>query len=112
MRIDAVIQMLAALVVGVSASPISTTSNHVVHERRSVIPPNWSRHSRLHPAVTFPVRIGLAQQNLHRAEEFINQVAHPASTQYGQVRTQFLKAFYPSSGIPRFLCSSKCLGSR
>lgn len=83
MRIDAAIQMLAALVVGVSASPI-TTSNHVVHERRSKPPPNWSRHSRLHPAFIFPIRIGLAQQNLHRAEEFINQVAHPGSPQYSQ----------------------------
>lgn len=84
MRIDAVIQMLTALVVGVSASPISATSNHVVHERRSDPPPNWSRHSRLHPAAILPVRIGLVQQNLHRAEEFINQVAHPASADYGK----------------------------
>jgi tripeptidyl-peptidase-1 len=84
MRIDAVIQILAALVVAVSASPISTRSNHVVHERRAEPPPNWLRHSRLHPAVIFTVRIGLTQQNLHRAEEFINQVAHPESPNYGK----------------------------
>jgi tripeptidyl-peptidase-1 len=84
MRIDAVIQIIATLVVAVSASPISTKSNHVVHERRSAPPPNWSMASRLHPAATFPVRIGLTQQNLHRAEEFINQVAHPESKDYGK----------------------------
>ena len=47
-------------------------------------PPNWLWHSRLHPAVISPVRIGLAQQNLHRAEQFINQVAHPESPDYGK----------------------------
>jgi tripeptidyl-peptidase-1 len=84
MRIGGVIEIVAALVAAVSASPISTTSSHVVHERRSEPPPNWTRHSRLHPAVNFPVRIGLAQQNLHRADEFINQVAHPESKDYGK----------------------------
>jgi tripeptidyl-peptidase-1 len=84
MRIEAVFQIFAALAVAVSASPISTTSRHVVHERRSEPPPKWSKHTRLHPAAIIPVRIGLSQQNLHRAEEFINQVAHPASADYGK----------------------------
>lgn len=83
MRIDAVVKVLAALAVAVSASPVSTTS-HVVHERRSQPAHQWEKHSRLHPAAVFPVRIGLTQQNLHRAEEFINEVAHPASKKYGQ----------------------------
>jgi tripeptidyl-peptidase I len=84
MRIEAVFQILAALAVAVTASPLSTTTRHVVHERRSQPPPRWSRHTRLHPAATIPVRIGLAQQNLHRAEEFINEVAHPDSPDYGK----------------------------
>ncbi|KAE9372810.1 tripeptidyl peptidase-like protein [Stipitochalara longipes BDJ] len=84
MRIEAVFQIIAALAVAVTASPLSTTTRHVVHERRSEPPPRWSRHTRLHPAATIPVRIGLAQQNLHRAEEFINQVAHPDSADYGK----------------------------
>lgn len=84
MRIDAVLQIFAALVVAVTASPISTTTRHVVHERRSEPPPRWSQHACLHPAAAIPVRIGLTQQNLHRAEEFINQVAHPSSPDYGR----------------------------
>ena len=84
MRIDVVLQIIATLVVAATASPISTTSNHVVHERRSEPPPNWSKHSRIPPAATFPIRIGLSQQNLHRAEDFINQVAHPESKDYGK----------------------------
>ncbi|CZR58556.1 related to serine protease [Phialocephala subalpina] len=85
MRIDAVFQILAALVVATSASPITTTTpRHVVHERRTVPPANWKRHTRLHPESVFPMRIGLSQQNLHRAEEFINQVSHPESADYGK----------------------------
>ncbi|PMD54431.1 tripeptidyl peptidase-like protein [Hyaloscypha bicolor E] len=84
MRIEAVFQILAALAVAVTASPLSTITRHVVHERRSEPPPRWSRHTRLHPAATIPFRIGLAQQNLHRAEEFVNEVAHPDSPDYGK----------------------------
>lgn len=83
MRIVAVVQIVATLVVAVSASRVSA-SRHVVHERRSVPPQHWRRHSRLHSAFEFPVRIGLTQQNLHRAEEFINEVSHPESKYYGQ----------------------------
>lgn len=82
MRTD-VVQLLAAFFAIVTASPV-TRSSHVVHERRSIIPTDWSHHSRLHEAVVLPVRIGLAQQNLHRAEEFVNEVAHPSSSKYGQ----------------------------
>lgn len=82
MRIAGLVQIFATLVVAVSASPISI--NHVVHERRSVPPENWRKHSRLHPATVFPIRIGLTQQNLHRAEDFINEVSHPDSPYYGQ----------------------------
>jgi len=82
--IKAVLQISAALVLAVTASPFSTTTRHVVHERKSEPPPRWSRHARSHPAATIPVWIGLTQQNLHRAEEFMNQVAHPSSPDYGR----------------------------
>lgn len=83
MRVQAVVQIFVALVVAVSASPISA-ARHVVHERRSMPPPFWSKRSRLHPTSVFTVRIGLSQQNLHRADEFINQVSHPLSAEYGK----------------------------
>lgn len=83
MRIDALVQIVATLAVAVTASPV-TTSGHVVHERRSRAPQDWKKHSRVHPEAVIPVRIGLSQQNLHRAEEFINEVSHPESELYGQ----------------------------
>jgi tripeptidyl-peptidase-1 len=96
MRIAAVVQIVAALVVAASSSPTSTT-HHVVHERRSRSPQHWTRHSRLHPEAVLPIRIGLTQQNLHRAEEFINQVSHPDSELYGQHWSpeRIIKTFAP-----------------
>lgn len=38
----------------------------------------------MHYTATLPVRIGLTQQNLHRAEEFIYDVANPNSPNYGK----------------------------
>lgn len=83
MRVQAVVQIFAALVVAVSASPFSST-RHVVHEKRSAPPSNWSKKARLHPNSVIPVRIGLTQQNLHRADEFIEEVSHPFSNSYGR----------------------------
>lgn len=85
MRIGTVLNVFATLVVALSASPISsTTMTHVLHERRSRPPARWTRSARLHSSAVFPVRIGLTQQNLHRAEEFLNEVSHPESKLYGQ----------------------------
>ncbi|KAK2629774.1 hypothetical protein QTJ16_000594 [Diplocarpon rosae] len=84
MRFEAVFRIFAALVVVTSASPVGSSSRHVIHEKRGAPPSKWARHSRLHPSTVIPVRIGLAQQNLHRAEEFINEVAHPESKSYGK----------------------------
>lgn len=96
MRFTVVLHILAALVVAVSASPLATP--HVVHERRTRSVSNWSKRGRLHSEAVFPIRIGLAQQNLHRAEEFINQVAHPQSKEYGQHWSieKIAKTFEPS----------------
>lgn len=38
----------------------------------------------MYSAAKLPVRIGLTQQNLHRAEEFVYDVSHPESPNYGK----------------------------
>ncbi|KAI6709657.1 hypothetical protein PZA11_006697 [Diplocarpon coronariae] len=98
MRFEAIFRIFAALVVATSASPFAVTSRHVVHEKRGDPPSKWARHSRLDPATVIPVRIGLAQQNLHRAEEFINEVAHPESKSYGKhwSKEKVVEMFSPS----------------
>ncbi|KAF3768540.1 hypothetical protein M406DRAFT_62680 [Cryphonectria parasitica EP155] len=45
---------------------------------------SWQKSHRLHHSAVLPVRIGLTQQNLHRAEDFIYDVAHPDSPNYGK----------------------------
>lgn len=89
MRFNILTSVLAALAVAADAKPLldqlrQRTSRHVVHEQ---VPPSmsaWGKSHRLHQTATLPVRVGLTQQNLHRAEEFINDVAHPESPNYGK----------------------------
>lgn len=70
---------------------------HVVHEERRGIPQNWWKHSKLHSRAVLPMRIGLRQQNLHRAEEFLLSVSHPDSPDFGKHWTakQVAETFAP-----------------
>ena len=56
----------------------------ILHERRAVEPLDWVRARRPAPDTSLPLRIGLAQQNLHRLEELLMSVSHPASPSYGK----------------------------
>ncbi|KAJ4419936.1 hypothetical protein N0V82_004650 [Gnomoniopsis sp. IMI 355080] len=89
MRPNILTGILAALVVVGDAKPLSSqlrprARSHVLHEEVSPLQGTWAKSHRLHQDATLPVRIGLTQQNLHRAEEFINDVAHPASPNFGK----------------------------
>jgi tripeptidyl-peptidase-1 len=91
--------VLVHLLVGVSCSSIQ--ARHVkyeVLEQRDSTPHAWTRRSRLDGDAVLPVRIALAQSNIHRAEEFILDVAGPSSPKYGQHWTpqQIAKTFAPS----------------
>lgn len=80
MRLRFIFGIFAALAVA-EAWPSKTS--HVVHEER-VASHRWTKAHRLHRRGMLPVRVGLAQQNLDRAEEFVNAVAHPESPDYGK----------------------------
>lgn len=89
MRSNLLTSILAALAVAADAKPLSShhrprSSPHVVHEEVPSFQGTWSKSHRLHKEATLPVRIGLTQQNLHQAEDFINDVAHPDSPNYGK----------------------------
>lgn len=72
---------LGALVASVIAAPSST---HVLHEKRSTLPFGWERHNKLPSHEILPMRIGLKQSNLDKAEDFLMEVSHPSSPKYGQ----------------------------
>lgn len=64
------------------ASPLSPT--YVVHEKRSEHAAGWGRREALDRRALLPMRIGLAQRNLDRGYEWLDEVAHPESRKYGQ----------------------------
>ena len=84
----------AALAVSVVASPFST---HVVHERRSHAPNGWTKRSQLHRNAILPMRIGLKQSNIDRGYEYLDDVSHPSSPNYGKHWTakQVAETFAP-----------------
>ena len=63
-------------------SPVAST--HAVHEKRDVIPDGWSKRDALDRRAILPMRIGLAQGNLDKGSEWLNEVSHPDSEKYGQ----------------------------
>ncbi|KAF8478880.1 subtilisin-like protein [Gautieria morchelliformis] len=80
------------------ASPASQTRK-VVHERRAFVPAGWSRSRKLSPDVVLPMRFGLKQNNMHRVEEFLMDVSHPESPNYGKHWTagKVAETFAPSA---------------
>lgn len=64
-----------------SASAIPGQKHHVVHERRSTLPASFDEGYRLDKNTVLPVRIGLAQSNLHIADALLMEVyACPVTT--------------------------------
>lgn len=89
MRFNILTGVVAALAVAAQAKPLSSRHGpranvHVLHEEQSPHQGMWEKIYRLRQDAKLPVRIGLTQQNLHRAEEFINDVAHPNSPNFGK----------------------------
>ncbi|KAI9046641.1 hypothetical protein LZ554_009383 [Drepanopeziza brunnea f. sp. 'monogermtubi'] len=73
---------LAGLLTACLAAP--TQERHVVHERRDRLPTSWEKTARIHEASVIPMRIALTQSNLHRGDEFLMDVSHPDSPNYGK----------------------------
>ncbi|OLN96401.1 Aorsin [Colletotrichum chlorophyti] len=88
MKLSVVATLLTALAAVTFANPTTRSHSHVLHEERHPARREWVKKHRLHTLARLPVRIGLAQSNLHRANEFMNNVAHPASPNYGKHWTQ------------------------
>ncbi|KAI0642913.1 subtilisin-like protein [Trametes meyenii] len=91
---------LAALVAAVP----SRRANFVVHEKRAAEPVEWVQSHRLASDAVLPMRFGLTQNNLHRIEEMLMSVAHPASPSYG-------KHFSPEDIVDTFAPSHETVGA-
>ncbi|OCK79883.1 hypothetical protein K432DRAFT_435096 [Lepidopterella palustris CBS 459.81] len=97
MRFSPSIVALAILVTSAVASPISR-SDFVIHEKRHSVPRLWTRGEKLDSSVVIPVRIALTQSNLESGYQFLEDVSHPSSKNYGKHWTpkEVIDKFKPS----------------
>ena len=91
---------VCSLLAAAIAAPAADTKRHVVHERRERLPAHWKRSAKLHGDSNLPMRIALTQSNLDRADEFLMDVAHPESPNYGK-HVCILNFILPFSRFPR-----------
>ncbi|KAI9714044.1 MAG: hypothetical protein M1820_000774 [Bogoriella megaspora] len=83
------------LAAGAIASPLTS---HVTHESRRHVPSGWTKRSQLQRNAVLPMRIALTQSNLDRTYEYLNDVSHPSSPNYGKHWTakEVAEKFAPS----------------
>ena len=64
--------LLGAVIPGALAAP--TAYDYILHERRDVLPTQWSEGKRLDPTASLPMRIGLVQPNLDHGHDLLNEL--------------------------------------
>lgn len=81
-----------------TVTALAVPETHTVHEKRDYTSRRWIKRDRVKPHAKLPVRIGLAQNNLDRAHDFLMDVSHPNSPNYGKHWTsdEVIDAFKPS----------------
>lgn len=53
---------------------VAAYGDHIVHERRDILPDAWSEIARLGGQEVLPVRIGLAQSNLDKGHDLLMEM--------------------------------------
>ncbi|KAI0833697.1 subtilisin-like protein [Trametes gibbosa] len=94
-------RVLLALVLGLASTAAALSprvSPHVRHESRRSLPRGWTPVRRAERDSVIPLRIGLAQSNLETLEEYLLDVSHPESPNYGNHWTpaKVAQTFRPS----------------
>ena len=86
---------LGALVATAAAAP---SVNHVLHEKRDRLPSGWGQKEELDGNTILPMKVGLTQANLDKAEEYLMEISHPESPKFGQhwSAKQIAETFAPS----------------
>ncbi|KAL9109396.1 MAG: hypothetical protein Q9227_005903 [Pyrenula ochraceoflavens] len=92
--------LLLVFLAGILPSCLSrfVPRTHVAHEKREVAVNSWVKRGRVHPRMIVSVRIGLTQSDLHLGHEYLMDISHPASPNYGKHWTEeeVTNAFAPS----------------
>ncbi|KAK8009688.1 Aldo/keto reductase [Apiospora arundinis] len=79
------VEALLALAALTAAFPPSRRATHLVtHEKRTQLPEGWTKREKVNGRAMLPLRIGLKQRNLGRADELLDEVSNPKSGNYAQ----------------------------
>ncbi len=75
-----------AVVCGIAACALAAPASvNAVHEKRENQLSKWSRRDvKLNRDATIPLSIGLTQRNLESGYEYLMDVSHPESANYGK----------------------------
>ncbi|KAG8220430.1 peptidase S8/S53 domain-containing protein [Butyriboletus roseoflavus] len=74
--------VLLSLALAATSDPL--LSRWIPHERRSHIPSGWNLARKHDPSAVIPLRFALAQSNIEDLEEYLYDVSHPSSPNYGK----------------------------
>ncbi|EPS94928.1 hypothetical protein FOMPIDRAFT_1025983 [Fomitopsis schrenkii] len=77
-------RLVALLALALCAVAVPAPAGHVVHETRAHLPRGWAPVRRAEPDMVLPFRVGLVQPNLEYIEEYIMDVSHPESANFGK----------------------------
>ena len=77
-------RLVALLALALYAIAVPSPAGHVVHETRAHLPRGWAPVRRAEPDMVLPFRVGLVQPNLDKIEEYIMDVSHPESENFGK----------------------------
>ncbi|KZT64886.1 subtilisin-like protein [Daedalea quercina L-15889] len=77
-------RLVALLALALCVVAVPAPAGHVVHEARDRIPRGWAPVRRAEPDMVLPFRVGLVQPNLQNIEDYIMDVSHPESPNYGK----------------------------
>ena len=76
---------LVAAAIAVSAEALAVpNAPHALHEKRDTPTRNWMKRGAVARELKMPMRIGMKQSNLHRADALLAEISDPASSKYGQ----------------------------
>ncbi|KAF8435036.1 peptidase S8/S53 domain-containing protein [Boletus edulis BED1] len=93
------LRSLVAISLALLSSAGSLLANHSVHEKRTHIPSGWALNRRHNLTSTIPLRFALKQQNIEDIGNYLYDVSHPKSPNYGRHWTaiDIARMFAPSN---------------
>ncbi|KAJ5231615.1 Aorsin [Penicillium citrinum] len=75
--------LCAILAAAALSEAVPAPIKHVLHEKRDKQHHDWIQGDRVESHAILPVRIGLTQNNLEKGHDFLMDVSHPDSSNYG-----------------------------